>query len=59
MRRYSNYCKLQVKATAAIRELKKTSKFSNFSATCRKNPACRGMELTVPSRCSPLTRRAS
>ena len=45
--RYSNYCKQQNKAIAIVRKLKKTSKFSHFYADCRKNPACRGMEMTV------------
>ena len=45
--RYSNYCKIQSKTTAAIRELRKTSKFNNFYVSCCKKPACRGMELPV------------
>lgn len=45
--RYSNYCQNQSKATQAIRELRKTTKFNNFYLSCCKNPSCRGMELPV------------
>ena len=49
---YSNYCKLQTKASSAIRELKKNSKFASFYKSCCKNPETRGMELTVGNRVS-------
>ena len=49
---YSNYCKLQIKASSAIRELKKNSKFASFYKSCCKNPETRGMELTVGPRIS-------
>ena len=45
--RYSEYCKIQQKAIKAVHKLMKTSKFSSFCAACRKNPSCRGMDISV------------